>query len=124
MPDQTQPALREDTAPVRHDRPLINNTDLYLFAEGTLVRAYEKLGAHPGSLDGVAGAHFAVWAPNAASVRVVGSFNAWNPNRHPLEMIGLSGVWQGFVPGVKKGDLYKYHIVSKHGGYTVDKADP
>ena len=123
MPNPT-PALREGAGPTRHDRSLVNEMDLYLLAEGTLVRAYEKLGAHLGSVDGTAGVHFAVWAPNAASVHIVGSFNAWSPSAHPLQLVGHSGVWQGFIPGVQKGDLYKYHIVSKIGGYTVQKADP
>ena len=111
-------------APVLYEEPLISEMDLYLFAEGTLVRGWEKFGAHLGKLNGVEGAWFATWAPNAASVSVTGSFNGWSTVNHPLRMTGLSGVWQGFVPGVKKGDLYKFHIACKLSAYTVDKADP
>jgi 1,4-alpha-glucan branching enzyme len=101
--------------------------DIYLFREGTHVRAFEKLGAHPLARqpDREPGTHFAVWAPNAASVSVVGDFNGWNPSAHPLTArADSSGIWQAFLPGVQAGALYKYHIVSRHAGYTVDKADP
>ncbi|HEY8475469.1 MAG TPA: 1,4-alpha-glucan branching protein GlgB [Chloroflexota bacterium] len=110
--------------PVRHDVSLLTEDDLYLFNEGTHYRLYEKLGAHPGTVDGVGGTFFAVWAPNAERVSVVGDFNHWNPTSHPLAPRGVSGVWEGFVPGVSKGALYKYHIVSRLHGYQVDKADP
>jgi 1,4-alpha-glucan branching enzyme len=94
--------------------------DLYLFNEGSHVRAYGKLGAH--SVEG--GTWFAVWAPNAEWVSVIGEFNGWEADRHPLEPRGSSGIWEGFVPGVGPGALYKYRIRSRYGGYTVDKADP
>jgi 1,4-alpha-glucan branching enzyme len=107
---------------------LLTEQDIYLFREGTHVRAYEKLGAHatdsarPGSEKGT---HFGVWAPNAASVSVVGDFNGWNPTSHLLEVRGdSSGIWEGFIPEVSPGAVYKYHIVSRHAGYSVDKADP
>ena len=88
--------------------------DVYLFREGTLYRAYEKLGAHPQTRDGREGTAFAVWAPNAAAVSVVGSFNDWNRTTHPLQpRADQSGIWQGFVPGVGPGALYKYHIRSR-----------
>ena len=106
---------------------LLTEQDIYLFREGTHVRAYEKLGAHPApSREGIAqGTHFAVWAPNAASVSVVGDFNGWNPTSHRLEpRDDSSGIWEAFIPGVRRGALYKYHIVSRHAGYTVDKSDP
>jgi 1,4-alpha-glucan branching enzyme len=119
MPEQTGTAPSE-VGPVRHDRPLLTDHDLYLFSEGTQMRAHEKLGAHLEA----AGTHFACWAPNADRVDVVGSFNQWAPGAHPLKQLGGSGVWQGFIPGVKKGDLYKFHIASRIGGYKVDKADP
>jgi 1,4-alpha-glucan branching enzyme len=106
---------------------LLTDQDIYLFREGTHVRAYEKLGAHALSHgpDGAQGTHFAVWAPNAATVSVVGDFNGWNPTSHPLTGRGdSSGIWETFVPGVSAGAVYKYHIVSRQAGYTVDKADP
>src|SRR6201996_9554199 len=107
---------------------LLTEQDIYLFREGTHVRAYEKLGAHPvepGQGGTVKGTHFGVWAPNAASVSVVGDFNGWNPQSHRLEARGdSSGIWNGFLGGVRPGALYKYHIVSKNGGYTVNKSDP
>jgi 1,4-alpha-glucan branching enzyme len=107
--------------------PMLTEQDIYLFREGNHFRAYEKLGGHfeAGGPGQSAGTRFAVWAPNAASVSVVGSFNGWNPTEHPLEARGdSSGIWTGFIKGVRPGALYKYHIVSKHRGYRVDKADP
>ena len=74
--------------------------------------------------DGVAGTYFAVWAPNARSVNVVGEFNHWDKQSHPLKPRGSSGIWEGLVPGIGQGTLYKYHIVSRSGDYQVDKADP
>ncbi|MGH8208732.1 MAG: 1,4-alpha-glucan branching enzyme, partial [Steroidobacteraceae bacterium] len=107
---------------------LLTDQDIYLFREGTHVRAYENLGAHPvpaSEAGGEQGTHFAVWAPNAASVSVVGDFNGWNPVSHALEpRSDSSGIWAGFVPGVRPGALYKYHIISRHAGYSVDKSDP
>ncbi len=104
--------------------PLLTEQDLYLFGEGTQFRMYQHFGAHAAQRDGVAGTAFAVWAPNAESVSVIGTFNDWRPGAHPLDVTGASGVWRGFVPGVGAGEAYKYHIVSRQGGYTVDKADP
>ena len=98
--------------------------DLYLLNEGTHTRLYDRFGAHPGIRDGVAGAYFSVWAPNAERVSVVGDFNGWNDDVHPLHASGSSGVWQGFVRGAEKGAHYKYRIFSRHNGYRVDKADP
>ncbi len=97
--------------------------DLYLFNEGTHVRLYEKLGAHPCVRGGVPGYHFAVWAPNADYVAVIGDFNGWDRGRHPLQPIGSSGIWAGFVPGVQQGQCYKYHVAAP-GGFRADKADP
>jgi 1,4-alpha-glucan branching enzyme len=104
---------------------VLTEQDIYLFREGTHYRAYEKLGAHPTRTAAGAGTHFAVWAPNAARVSVVGDFNGWNPDALPLEAReDDSGIWFGFARGVKAGALYKYHIVSKHRGYRVQKSDP
>jgi 1,4-alpha-glucan branching enzyme len=103
---------------------LLTNEDLYLFNEGSHYRLYEKMGAHLATQDGVQGAVFSVWAPNAQSVSVAGSFNSWNTNSSRLQPRGSSGVWEGFVPGAAHGALYKFHIESRHNGYKVDKADP
>ena len=99
---------------------LLSDWDLHLFNEGTHHNLWEKLGSHivPG------GVMFAVWAPNAERVSVMGDFNGWNRDSHPLQERGASGIWEGFVPDVHKGTKYKYHIVSRVGGYRVDKADP
>ncbi|MCS7172555.1 MAG: 1,4-alpha-glucan branching protein GlgB [Armatimonadetes bacterium] len=98
---------------------LLTEEDVYLFREGTHLRAYTKLGAHP--VEG--GTYFAVWAPNAVRVCVMGDFNGWDPGRHPLSPRGGSGIWEGFVAGVGPGALYKYRIVSRYGP-VLDKADP
>ena len=103
---------------------MLSDHDLYLFNEGSHVRLYERLGSHLRTVDGTAGANFAVWAPNAESVNVTGSFNGWNKTSHPMQSAGSSGIWELFIPGVGKGDSYKYHVVSRYEGYEVDKADP
>jgi len=104
---------------------LINEHDVYLFKEGSHQRLYEKLGAHRAVVDGAAGTQFAVWAPEAEAVSVMGEFNQWTPGRNPLSpRPDGSGIWEGFVRDVGRGALYKYRIVSRHGGYQVDKGDP
>jgi 1,4-alpha-glucan branching enzyme len=103
---------------------LLSDQDLYLFNEGSHARLYERLGAHMGTQDGVAGTNFAVWAPNAEQVSVMGSFNGWNNASHQLHPRASSGIWEGFVPQAGYGDSYKYHVVSRYHGYRVDKADP
>jgi 1,4-alpha-glucan branching enzyme len=103
---------------------LLTDQDLYLFNEGSHYRLYDKMGAHLVTQKGQAGAEFSVWAPNARSVSVVGSFNSWNPKSNPLEPRGSSGIWEGFIPDVPQGALYKFHIQSQAGAYSVDKADP
>ena len=107
-------------AAVTAPRTALSGHDLYLFREGTHARLYEKLGAHV--LDGAT--EFAVWAPNAASVAVVGDFNGWDPRKHPMQPTGDAGIWQARVPEAGQGSLYKFHVVSRHAGYRVDKADP
>ncbi|HEX6330685.1 MAG TPA: 1,4-alpha-glucan branching protein GlgB [Actinomycetota bacterium] len=111
-------------SPVRHDVTLLSDQDLYLFNEGTHGRLYERLGAHPLEVDGEPGTLFGVWAPNAKEVSVIGDFNGWTLGAEPLRPRGDSGIWEGFVPGVGVGALYKLHIGSREGGYRVDKADP
>jgi 1,4-alpha-glucan branching enzyme len=98
--------------------------DLHLFNEGTHYRVYRKLGAHLARNDAGAGVRFALWAPNAESISVVGDFNGWEEGRHPLSAVGGSGIWEGFVPGLAAGAVYKYRLRSRIDGYTVDKADP
>ncbi|MGE3804828.1 MAG: 1,4-alpha-glucan branching protein GlgB [Gemmataceae bacterium] len=111
-------------ANVWHDVNLLSDDDLYLFNEGSHFRLYDKLGAHPQTVDGQAGTGFAVWAPNAERVCVMGDFNGWNRTSHPLRATKDSGIWTGFIPGVGHGDSYKYRIRSHSAGYEVDKADP
>ena len=103
---------------------LVTSQDLYLFNEGTHARLWERLGSHAAERDGEAGAQFAVWAPNAGSVSVIGDFNGWQPGVTPLQPRESSGIWEGFVPGVTRGATYKYHVVSRDGVHRVDKADP
>jgi 1,4-alpha-glucan branching enzyme len=103
---------------------ILTNEDLYLFNEGSHYRLYEKMGAHLATHNGVQGTIFSVWAPNARSISVVGSFNSWDPKAHRLEARGSSGIWEGFVAGATHGSLYKFHIESRQNGYVVDKADP
>src|SRR5438132_1886780 len=103
---------------------LLTKNDLYLFNEGTHSRLYQKLGSHLATHNGVAGATFAVWAPNAERVFVIGDFNGWNKSSHPMKPRETSGIWEAFVPGVPKGAHYKYYIESRYLGYRVEKADP
>jgi 1,4-alpha-glucan branching enzyme len=102
----------------------LGEQDLYLFNEGTHYRLYEKLGAHPGERDGAAGTWFAVWAPDALRVSVIGDWNGWEKEADPLARRGGSGLWEGFAAGAAPGMRYKYHVVSLHRGYRADKADP
>ncbi len=101
----------------------LSSDDLHLFNEGTHLRLYEALGAHPGVEDGVAGVHFAVWAPAATTVEVLGDFNGWDGAKTSLRALGTSGIWDGFIPGVATGALYKYRITTADG-HRFDKADP
>ncbi len=103
---------------------LLTQDDLYLFNEGSHFHLYERLGAHPLTVNGVNGTAFGVWAPNAEQVSVVGTFNDWDRASHPLHMRESSGIWEGFIPGVTTGTLYKYAIGSRHHGYRVEKTDP
>jgi 1,4-alpha-glucan branching enzyme len=102
----------------------VTRDDLRRFRGGTHYSLREALGAHPSHVGDTAGVAFAVWAPHAERVSVVGSFNDWDPERNPLRHLGSPGVWSGFIEGVDRGALYKYHVESTVGGYTVDKADP
>jgi 1,4-alpha-glucan branching enzyme len=102
---------------------LLNDDDLYLFNQGSHFRLYEKLGAHLIAGENT-GTYFAVWAPDAEQVFVMGDFNQWHRDSHALMPKGQSGIWEGFFPDMGKGALYKYRIISRFNGYRVDKADP
>lgn len=105
----------------QHTDSLLSDLDLHLLAEGSHCRLYRKLGAQLRE-DGV---HFAVWAPNAAAVSVIGDFNDWDPTAHPLTQLHAgSGIWEGRVAAARPGQRYKFRLISRHAAYTVDKADP
>lgn len=103
--------------------PVLTDYDLYLIGEGKHQELYERLGAHPRQVQGVSGVLFAVWAPNARRVSVVGDFNRWDERVNPMRMRS-NGIWELFIPNVAPGALYKYAILSWNGGYHVLKADP
>lgn len=102
----------------------LTDFDVHLFAEGTHSRIYEKFGAHPMTVDGVKGTHFAVWAPNAAMVSVIGDFNNWDASVNQMEQTGNSGIWSAFIPALGDGTIYKYYIQSKVNDYRAEKTDP
>ncbi|MGO8788766.1 MAG: 1,4-alpha-glucan branching protein GlgB [Terriglobia bacterium] len=104
--------------------PVLSDFDLYLLAEGTHHKTYEKLGAHVMEIAGVSGVAFAVWAPNAQRVSVVGNFNQWDGRQHPLRVRGSTGVWEIFIPGLREGDLYKFEIKGRYKNYLGLKSDP
>src|SRR5205823_2569556 len=106
------------------DQPFLTDFDLHLLSQGSHYRSYEKMGAHLATRDGKSGITFAVWAPNAERVSVVGDFNGWGAGEHPMQLQGTSGVWTSFVPDLAAGALYKYAITSREKGYRVEKADP
>jgi 1,4-alpha-glucan branching enzyme len=110
---------------VRHDVSLFTDHDIYLFKEGNHFNLYDKLGSHCLTINGKEGTYFALWAPNAKKISVMGDFNGWNRETHQLTFRpDQSGLWEGFIQGVNKGDIYKYHLVSKYNNYSVDKGDP
>ena len=104
--------------------PQVGDLDLHLFGEGRHRHAYRVLGSHEHEVDGVAGVLFAVWAPNAERVSVVGDFNRWDGRRHPMRVRGGSGVWELFIPDLDVGRVYKYEIRSRESGAILLKADP
>ena len=116
---QTQPDMT-----VFSDTTVLSRDDLQYFNEGAHFHLHEKLGSRPMRSEGKEGTYFAVWAPNAELVSVIGSFNDWNSSTHVLVPRGHSGIWEGFIPGVGKGALYKYHVQSRVEGYRIDKTDP
>ncbi len=104
--------------------PLLSDYDIYLFSQGKHRDIYQKLGAHPREIDGVAGVNFAVWAPNAYKVALVGDFNRWDERCHAMENNSELGIWEIFVPGLAEGTRYKYEIRSHNRGYRAQKSDP
>src|SRR5208337_3701022 len=119
----TRRSKKNDT--VLHTISLLTDHDIYLFKEGNHFKLYEKLGSHLMTVDGVEGTHFAVWAPNAAMVSVIGDFNAWNKDDHPLAIRhDGSGIWEGFIPRIGHGAVYKYFIVSRYRHHQGEKGDP
>jgi 1,4-alpha-glucan branching enzyme len=115
------PAVLED--PYRFG-PVLGDIDAWLLAEGSHLRPYEILGATPRHMDGVAGTSFAVWAPNASRVSVVGEFNLWDGRRHPMRLRRECGVWEIFLPGVLAGTAYKFELLDANGRLLPQKADP
>ncbi len=110
---------------VKYGFTLLTDEDVYLFREGSHYRLYDKLGSHIAEYEKVKGVYFAVWAPNAKFVSVTGNFNGWDRRSHPLEARwDSSGIWEGFIPGIGEGEIYKYYIESRFNGYCVEKADP
>lgn len=103
---------------------LLTDLDLYLIGEGTHYKIYEKLGAHITEINDVKGINFAVWAPNAEKVNVIGNFNRWDRKSHPMHQRGSSGIWELFIPEITEGEVYKYYLKSKIGNYREEKADP
>jgi len=104
-------------------RQILTDYDLHLFNEGTHYRAWQKFGSHRTTVDGVAGVHFSVWAPNARRVSVIGDFNRWDGRTHGMTSLASSGVWEIFVPGLTEGACYKYEVLTP-GGHLLEKADP
>ena len=121
MTEQTPKPPALDRRPAA---PFLTDFDWHLLAEGRHYRTYEKLGAHPWEMNGEAGYHFAVWAPNAREVSVIGDWNGWRRGAHPLTRHPDTGVWYGFVPGVGNNRRYKYAIASAANAHYVEKADP
>jgi 1,4-alpha-glucan branching enzyme len=102
----------------------ITDYDLYLFAHGTHYKIYEKLGSHLTEFNGEKGVHFAVWAPNAESVSVIGDFNSWQENRHQMKRLNGGGVWSIFIPGIGEGEMYKYAVKPNGSADSIQKIDP
>ncbi|MBI3111353.1 MAG: 1,4-alpha-glucan branching protein GlgB [Ignavibacteriales bacterium] len=127
FPYQVRVRRRDGDTDLFHDPysflPTLSDFDLYLFNAGDHHRVYEKLGAHAAVLNNIPGVRFAVWAPSAKSVTVIGSFNGWDRKRHAMRVLGSSGVWEIFIPGLREGELYKFQIKTAQGA-ILDKCDP
>ena len=109
---------------VKYEYSLLTEDDIFLFNEGSHFNLQDKIGSHIIQGGNEEGVQFSVWAPNAKKVSVIGDFNGWDKQSHPLRPRGVSGIWEGFIPGVQRGNNYKYHIQSHSNGYRVDKTDP
>jgi 1,4-alpha-glucan branching enzyme len=127
QPYRLRARYRDGTESIKHDPyyflPQLSDLDLHLFGEGNHHSIYRKLGAHREVRDGLAGVRFAVWAPNAERVSVVGSFNFWDGRKHAMHSLQASGIWELFIPGVALGELYKFEIRTRTGDVML-KADP
>ncbi|PIS30584.1 1,4-alpha-glucan branching enzyme [Candidatus Saganbacteria bacterium CG08_land_8_20_14_0_20_45_16] len=120
-----EPVSLQPESNVYYGPTLFTDFDIHLFKEGNHFTLYDKLGAHPMIVNGQQGTYFAVWAPNADQVSVVGNFNYWQADAHPLRARwDSSGIFEGFIPNLKAGELYKYKIISKHNNFSVEKGDP
>src|SRR5437868_704510 len=118
VPDSTS-AIEQGTTSIFTD------FDLYLFGQGKHYRIYEKMGAHFRTVNGVAGVHFAVWAPHALAFSVIGDFNDWKRAANPMHLRRQDlGVWECFIPGLQPGTRYKYAVYSRYNNYIIDKTDP
>lgn len=115
--------MLQNAANFHHSEPWLGETDVWLLAEGRHLRPWEKLGAHPRVQDGVAGTVFAIWAPNAKQVSVVGDFNHWDEQQHVMRRHAECGAWETFVPGVAEGALYKFAVLGADGRRVL-KTDP
>ncbi|HEX8947871.1 MAG TPA: 1,4-alpha-glucan branching protein GlgB [Dissulfurispiraceae bacterium] len=104
--------------------PVLTDFDLHLIGEGTHYKNYERLGAHPLEVGGIRGVYFAVWAPNAQRMSVIGDFNRWDGRRHAMRPLGNSGIWEIFIPGLGEGEVYKFEVLSRHHHYIEQKVDP
>ncbi len=103
---------------------VLSEFDLHLFGQGEHWHIYQKLGGHLHTVDNIEGVHFAVWAPNAERVSVVGDFNQWDGRTHPMRCLNSSGIWEIFIPGLKEGNLYKFEILNRHSKEILVKTDP
>src|SRR5947209_2354565 len=122
---QKNAAQAKTTAIETEQLTIFSEFDLYLFGQSKHYHLYEKMGAHPRIVNGVAGVHFAVWAPNARLVSVIGDFNHWNRSAHPMHVRHHDlGIWECFIPEVQIGALYKFAMYSRLHNYTADKIDP
>src|SRR5512143_600505 len=119
------PENNEVTGSVVYNVSILTDFDIFLFKQGNHFHLYNKLGSHTISVDNKEGTLFAVWAPDAESVSVCGDFNGWVPDLHPLRLRqDDSGIWEGFIPGLGAGVIYKYHVKSRYQMYRADKGDP
>ncbi len=105
-------------------KPILTDYDRYLLGEGRHLESYDRLGAHMRKIDGVTGVHFAVWAPNAQKVSVIGDFNQWDTRSHPMRLHEGIGIWELFIPGLDYGTIYKYEIRSRFNMFRAEKTDP